>query len=347
MRFRCGLIVGKFSPLHRGHVLLIERALKACDALVLLSYAKPGYPGCGTAVRRRWLEELFPQAQRLIVDDDWLAERRRQGLADPFAAVPDDSEPEDLHRRFTAWLAHGVLGLTCDAVFTSEDYGDGFAVVLAQTFGHEVTHVCVDKARLTVPVSATAIRRDLDLRADFLPPMVAADLLIRLVVLGAESTGKSTLCAALRARWREPVADEYGRELWLAKDGQLALADMFKIAKRQIAREDHLLKQARRALICDTSPLTTALFSQAMFGEVVPELERLARRQYDLTFLCMPDFPFVQDGTRQDEDFREAMHATYLAHLTSHGIPFVSLSGGTEGRLETIENCLGLALQSH
>ncbi|HEX8055264.1 MAG TPA: AAA family ATPase [Novosphingobium sp.] len=268
-------------------------------------------------------------------------------MADPFASVPDDNEPEDLHRRFTAWLARDVLGLTCDAVFTSEDYGDGFARVLAQAFGHEVTHVCVDKPRCAVPISATAIRQDLHLRRDFLPPVVAADLPTRLVVLGAEATGKSTLCAALGARWREPVADEFGRELWLAKDGKLTLSDMLKIAKTQIAREDHLLTEARRALICDTSPLTTAFFSQEMFGEVVLELQRLARREYDLTFLCMPDFPFVQDGTRQDEDFRKTLHATYVAHLTSHGIPFVPLSGGIQDRLETIENNLGLALQSH
>ena len=347
MRFRRGLIVGKFSPLHRGHVLLIERALEACDELVLLSYAKPDYPGCGTAIRRRWLEALFPQARLLVVDDDWLAERRRQGLADPFAAVPDDSEPEDLHRRFTAWLAQGVLGLTCDAVFTSEDYGAGFAVVLAQEFGHEVTHVCVDRARRTIPVSATAIRQDLHLRRDFLPPVVADDLPTRLVVLGAESTGKSTLCAAMGARWREPVADEFGRELWLAKDGRLVLSDMLDIARVQVAREDQLLADVRHTLICDTSPLTTAFFSRAMFGKIVPELERLALRPYDLTFLCMPDFPFMQDGTRQDEDFRKALHETYVAHLTSHGIPFVSLSGGIDDRLETIENNLGLARQCH
>ena len=204
--------------------------------------------------------------------------------------MPDDSDPDDLHRRFTAWLAHGVLGLTCDAVFTSEDYGDDFAAVLAQEFKHEVTHVCVDKARQAVPVSATVIRHNALLREAYLPPAVAGDLPIRLVLLGAESSGKSTLCAALGKRWGEPAADEYGRELWLAKDGRLTLPDMLKIAKTQVAREDDLLAVTRRALICDTSPLTTAFFSQAMFGEVVPELGRLARRSYDLTFLCMPDF---------------------------------------------------------
>ncbi len=336
MTFRRGLIVGKFSPLHNGHLHLIEHAQARSEELVLLSYAKPDYPGCTTAARRAWLKALFPAARSLVVDDAWLEERCKAGLPTPFSSIPHDDEPEDLHRRFTAWLSHGVLGLTCDAVFTSESYGDGFAAVLTEVFGHPVTHVCVDQARAAVPVSATALRKDARLRPKYLPAVVASDLPIRLLVLGAESTGKTTLCAALGQLWNEPVAEEYGRELWVERDGKLELPDMLAIAQIQVEREDRLLGKARRLLFCDTSPSTTAFYSRKFFGMVDPDLERLAQRSYDLTFLCQPDIPFIQDGTRQDERFRAEQHAYYISILEDNGLPAVSLSGSLAQRIDEV-----------
>ena len=336
MPFQRGLIVGKFSPLHNGHVYLIKQAQSYCDELVLLSYATPGYPGCTTAVRLSWLRALFPAARSLVVDDAWLEKRRAAGLPTPFVNVPHDEEPEDLHRRFTAWLSQGVLGLTCDAVFTSESYGDGFAAVLAEVFGHSVTHICVDPARVAVPVSATAVRNDARLRSEYLPVEVAASLPIRLLVLGAESTGKTTLCAALGQLLNEPVAEEYGRELWMERKGQLTLSDMLAIARVQVAREDRLLADARRILVCDTSPATTAFYSGKLFGVVEPELQKLTLRAYDLTLLCQPDIPFVQDGTRQDERFRAEQHAYYEAFLKEHGVAAIPLYGPLERRVDEV-----------
>ncbi len=340
MRFRRGLIIGKFSPLHNGHVHLIEQARAQCKDLVLLSYAKPDYPGCSTKARRHWLATLFPDAVRLVVDDDWLTERRAAGLPTPFVCIPHDDDPEDMHRRFTAWLSHDALGVTCDAVFTSEDYGDGFAQVLTEVFRHPVAHVCVDKARSAIPVSATALRANARLRREYLPPCVAADLPLRVALLGAESTGKSTLAAALGARTGEPMAEEFGRELWVERDGALSFADMLTIAQTQIAREDQLLSQCRHMLICDTTPATTAFYSRKLFGKIDPELERLATRSYDFTFLCLPDIPFVQDGTRQDEAFRAEQHAYYEDLLARSGIAWAALEGTLDARLAAVEAVL-------
>ncbi|MEY2926580.1 MAG: hypothetical protein RL367_1057, partial [Pseudomonadota bacterium] len=158
MTYDAGLIVGKFCPLHAGHQLLIDTALTWCDRLIIVSYTKPDFPGYDRALRERWLRALYPGVTSLVVDDIWLAANQPDGL---FSAVPHDDEPEDIHRRFTAWLCLQVLGETVDAVFTSESYGDGFAAVLTDWFrdhagtSHTVTHVCVDPAREQVPVSGT------------------------------------------------------------------------------------------------------------------------------------------------------------------------------------------------
>src|SRR5882672_1129078 len=127
-RFSHGLVVGKFSPLHRGHELLIRRALDECAEVVVLSYSKPEFPGCDAARREHWLSALFPETKRLVMTDERLREWIKPGAE--FVKVPSNELADTVHRRFCGFLCHDVLGATVDAVFTSEDYGDGFAAEL-------------------------------------------------------------------------------------------------------------------------------------------------------------------------------------------------------------------------
>ena len=340
MRFGTGLVVGKFSPLHLGHQYLIDHALAACDHLVIVSYAKPELGGCDSDKRRGWLHQLYPQATILIVDDDWLARRAAAGMINRFCYVPTNKADEGVHRHFTAWLCREALGLTVDAVFTSEDYGDGFAAVLTEEFGTPVAHVCVDRSRAAVPISASTIRVDRSLRSQWLAAPVRASLVPRVLLLGAESTGKTSLSSALAERWSEPCAAEYGRELWMERSGRLAFEDLLHIGEEQLAREDRLALTADRFLVCDTSPLTTLFYSHAMFGRADERLVSLAERRYTLTFLCLPDIPLQDDGTRQDEEFRSRQHRWYVDQLDDRGWPYVSLGGGHAQRLATAETAL-------
>lgn len=335
MRYRRGLVVGKFSPLHLGHEYLIDQALAACEELFILAYSQPAFARCGVEVRERWLRQRFPDAARIVVLDDV-----RLAAGDHERRIPPNSDPDDVQREFVGWVCQEVITTTVDVVFTSEDYGDGFASTLAAYFrahvpGYvgEVAHVCVDKARTTIPVSATRIRADAAAARQWLSPAVHADFVRRTCILGGESTGKSTLAVALASHLGSVHAAEYGRELWEAKDGALTYTDMLHIGQEQCAREDALAREALGWLICDTSPLTTMFYSHALFGQVDPGLVRLAERRYDLVLLCEPDFPFVQDGTRQNEAFRDRQHAWYVAELTRRRIPFGRLGGKQEQRV--------------
>lgn len=332
-RFKTGLIVGKFCPLHKGHQYLIETALAACERLILISYAKPDYPRCEAQARRHWLAALYPETTRLVADDTWLA---KFGQTDSYAIVPHDEADKLTHRRFTSWLFHNVLGESIDAIFTSEDYGDGFVRVAAEYQSAPVQHVCVDKSRLVVPISGTMIRENPSDFRDYMSDIVFASFMKRAVFLGGESTGKTTLTKALAARLETQFAAEYGRELWNKKDGVLVFEDMEIIAQTQVMRENSLSKLAKDWLFCDTSPLTTAFYSQSMFGTVSPKLEQLSERDYDTTFLCVPDFDFVQDGTRQGEGFRQAQHEWYLDALRKREIPFTLLRGSLDNRIQTV-----------
>ena len=321
--FTRGLVVGKFCPLHRGHMLVIDTALAACAEVVVISYTSPEFARCGPDRRAAWLAALYPQVRMLVVDDAALAGR----------TVPRNDAPDGVHRAFCGWLCRSVLGVEVDAVFTSEGYGDGFAQALSAYFGAPVTHVNVDQARAAVPISGTVLRDDPHTHRRFLHPRVYADFVERVCILGGESSGKTTLARALAAHLGTAWVPEYGRTLWEQRGGKLAFADMLHIGAEQLAQEAVLAQEARRWLVCDTSPLVTAFYSDALFGAVDPALVALARQPYAATFVCAPEFAFVQDGTRIDAAFRRRQHAWYCAELDRRGTAYTLLSGSVEARV--------------
>ncbi|HEY1029669.1 MAG TPA: AAA family ATPase [Pseudomonas sp.] len=330
-RFALGLVVGKFAPLHLGHEWLIRQAQAQCERVLLLSWSRPELAGCEPERRIRWLRLRFPELRSWVVTPEWVARQRAHGVALP--DLPDESEPDAVQREFVAAFCLAVLGQPVDAVFTSEAYGDGFAAHLAARFQRPVVHVEVDRARCQVPISATRLRADVHGLRHYLAPGVYGDFVERIALLGGESTGKSSLAQALAEALGTRHAAEYGRELWEQQGGVLGYADLLRIGRTQVAREDELAGQCRRYLVCDTTPLTTLFYCRELFGRADAELERLAERHYHHLFLCADDFPFVQDGTRQDETFRRRQNQWYEQELTRRGWPFTRLTGSLQQRI--------------
>lgn len=326
--------------MHLGHELVIERARALCDDVVIISYSRPELAGCEPERRARWLAARFPDTRRLVVTDTTLAPHRH---AWELREIPSNDADAETHRRFVALLCRCVIGVEIDAVFTSEDYGDGFAASLecAQREHNPdappVAHLCVDRARELVPVSATAIRADVHAHRQWLSPEVYASFVRRICILGGESSGKSTLAERLAEALDTVHVPEYGRLLWEQKRGALDFDDMLHIADCHVSLEEAAAARARELLISDTSPLTTMLYSEHLFGRVDPRLEQLAMsRRYDLSVLCAPDFPFVQDGTRQDDAFRRYQHQWYLDRLAMRGDPWILAHGSIDDRVRMV-----------
>lgn len=335
--FKCGLVVGKFCPLHKGHQYLIDKACEQCEKIVLISYSNPESKGYEPTRREKWLEQLYPQARIFVASDESLSSISSKPK---FASMPRNDASDDVHRQFCAWLCFDVLNEDCDAIFTSEDYGHGFAKVLSEYCSRTVKHILVDLERTKIPVSGTQIRRDPTTYKSFIDPRVYETLTRRAVFLGGESTGKSTLAKDVSNHLDAPCVDEYGRELWIERNGKLDFADLLLIGEVQVQHEVEATKKAPEWLICDTSPLTTKLYSEFMFGRVDTALEALSYRPYDVTFLCAPDFGFVQDGLRQDNEFRMRQDKWYRKTLSERQIPYIELKGSIANRRRTVLNTL-------
>jgi HTH-type transcriptional repressor of NAD biosynthesis genes len=333
--FGLGLIVGKFSPLHQGHEWLINQAAIQCDRLLILSYANPEFDRCAATARRLWLARQFPEHETLVIDAAWL-ERACDLQQITVRPIPTNDSSDESQQHFLAWLLKDLLERVPDAIFCSEAYGQSCAAVLSRDLRHHVKAVVMDLDRAHVPVSATQIRRNPHEHRQWKAPDVASAFIHRIALLGGESSGKTTLAAALADHFKTIWVHEYGRELWEQQKGIMSEEDLLKIGYEQIRREDQALRSANAYLFCDTSPLTTLGYSLWMFGHVSPVLAKLAARSYDAIILCQPDFPFVQDGSRREEAFRDQQHAWYQERLAAMSCPVLEVSGMVSERVSKV-----------
>lgn len=307
MSWEIGVVVGKFLPPHRGHHFLIDTALAQCDRLVVFVCERKDDPIPG-ALRVDWLRQRHPEADVRLVEDH------------------DDEQDASL------WAANvrGWLGGSPEVVFTSEAYGETFARHLG------ARHVCVDSQRLTVPCSGTAIRRDPYVHWDCLDEGARGWYARRVVVLGAESTGTTTLARSLAAVLNTNWIVEYGREYTQRRDRTKGWNpdEFLRIAAEQNRRENSAARSANRVLICDTDAFATGIWHRRYLGTDNPAVDRLAaERRADLYLLTGDEIRFVQDGIRDGEHIRHDMHRWFEEALAAQRIPWRLLRGSPSARM--------------
>lgn len=309
-----GFVVGKFYPPHRGHKHLIVAARKQCDRLVVLLPHHPSQQIPGD-LRKAWLQEIHPDCEIHLV-------------------------PDELENDSAQWAAFTIdhLGRSPDVVFSSEDYGPEFAAHLG------CRHVMIDRARSTVPTSGTKVRADPLAHLDDLEPCVRAHFVRRVVLIGAESTGKTTLAQELASHYQTQWVPEYGREYWERKVAGLDMAgplpgwtsdEFVTIAAEQQRRENLAARSANRVLFCDTNAFATGTWHERYMNHRDPAVDAVGNRdRVDLYLHTEPDFPFVQDGFRDGERVRDAMHTRFAQLLAEQGADVVRIAGSPSARRE-------------
>lgn len=305
---KTGFIVGKFYPFHLGHMYLIDVARAHCDHLIVWVCEKADQSVLGH-VRASWIKELYPEIEVRLVPDT---------LSD------DDTE---------GWAKYTirVLGKAPDIVFTSEDYGTPYAKAL----GSE--HMLVDRHREHVQISGTKVRTNTIENWKYLAPPVRAYYAKRIVVLGAESTGTTTLAIALAEYYKTNWVPEYGREYsLLRKDGAWETNEFIHIASEQIRRENESARKAEGLLICDTDAFATTLWHKRYMGFVSPEVNHVSQRaqEPDLYIVTGDEIPFVQDGTRDGEHVRHEMHTWFIEALDKNKKKYCLVQGTHEERMK-------------
>jgi HTH-type transcriptional repressor of NAD biosynthesis genes len=162
----------------------------------------------------------------------------------------------------------------------------------------------------------------------------------RVCVIGAESTGKTTLAAALAEHYSTLWVPEYGAPYHHVGRGdpyrEWTSDEFTHIARIREWLEEFLAGYAQRVLFCDTDTFVTAVFHEVYLGRPSPELEAEAQSSaYALYLLCDLETPFHRDhwGLRR-EDARRVMHERYLEHVKSTGRPWLALKGPHEKRMQ-------------
>ena len=317
---------------------MIEHLASQCERPVVLVCATPAQTPSGLD-RALWLQQVHPGAEVVVCDDfcDW--------------HFPDGCREECS----SEWADRvGELGLgPVDVVVSSESYGARFAGLLG------ARHIDFDADRNAHPVSGTAVRASLEDSWSALHPVTRAGLFRRLVVLGAESTGTTTLVNDLSAALGVPCTPELGRTVsWelYARAGDMASVawteqHFWTIVNAQVRTELLALHSAVGSipgplgpwLVCDTDTLATvAWWERYLPTTSAPLLGFASARLADLYVVTSPDGVDFDDSdpTRDGRHIRRSMHERLSELVRQSGRPHLTVVGGREARVAQVEAAL-------
>lgn len=331
-KVRHGFVLGKFMPLHKGHIHLLRFASNSSEQLTILVCSLP-YDSVPGELRYQWVRDMFPNTRVIHLD----------------TLIPQ--EPSEHPNFWNIWRStiEDLVPERIDAVYASEDYGWRLAKELSATF------VPVDTKRAMIPTSGTDVRDDPYASWNYVPDVVRAYYVKRVAILGPESVGKSTMVNALAQHFSTTGVEEYARPLFdnmvragVRKPGEFRYNDLALIARGQTALEDSLAHNANKVLVCDTDVLTTMTWSDYYFGKHEAWLEETAKRKdYDLTLVLSPcGTRHVQDGVRvmTEQSTRESFTVRLEKNLKRCGRSYKILNGSHEERFAkailAINNCI-------
>lgn len=320
-----GLVIGKFMPVHKGHIALVEFACSHCDEVIVSMSFTPHdiIPG---HVRFEWVRAALahlPKARLFMIIDDF------------------DDESLALEPRTKIWS--DFINKTyppIDIVISSEKYGPPFARHLG------ARHIFFDPERRHLPISATMIRSRPLTHWDFIAEPARYHFVKRICIYGPESTGKSTLTARLAGHYRTSFVPEVAREMLVTND--FTITDIINIGRAHHSRVLEKTQQANKLLFCDTDAITTQIYSHHYLGTVPDELYVLEREtEYALYFLLDIDVPWVADGLRDLGHRRREMMGKFRDELLARGIPFITVSGDYSARFAAMVTVVDDLLARH
>nr|WP_204413391.1 multifunctional transcriptional regulator/nicotinamide-nucleotide adenylyltransferase/ribosylnicotinamide kinase NadR [Bacillus tianshenii] len=322
-----GFIGGKYLPLHRGHIYTIVRAASSVDELyVILSHnedrdretcEKSSFPYIPADIRLRWLHEATKEMGNVRV-----------------LSVADTTKDYDWEEG--SRLIKAAINKKIDVVFSSESAYDA----IFKSNYPDAKHILLDEERKIVPISATEIREEgVYAHWNDIPECVRPYFVKKVVLVGTESCGKSTLTRNLASVYNTTFVKEYGRTLCEeigGCEGIIQKEDYPIIAYGHKMEEKEAIRKANKIVFIDTEATVTQYYSHLYNNchqKVLDEI--IAEQSYDMYLYLEPDVPWVDDGLRVhgEQYVRDENNKLLKEMFKQNNIELTVISGTYEEKL--------------
>ncbi len=293
MKYKVGMYGGSFDPLHIGHIHDMIRAASMCEELYIVISWCEGRESTSKELRYRWIHnniKHLPNTKIIMIED---------------TAMSKEDYDTGFYWEKGAQDIKDAIGKKIDAVFCGSDYlgKNRFEPLYPES---EIIYF----DRKEVPISSTELRFDVYENWQYIPPICRPYYTRKVLVVGSESTGKSTLVQNLAIAYNTNFVSEIGRDTCDIAGGEefMNVNDLYENLIRQKEEEMRALYSSNRILFVDTDSLTTKFYSNFLLTneEEKNKCNRLADaisaiNDFDLILFMEPTVDFIQDGTRNEE----------------------------------------------
>ncbi|WP_110111857.1 AAA family ATPase [Bacillus sp. CGMCC 1.16541] len=337
-----GVVLGKFMPLHLGHEHLIKTGVTQCDELTVVVCTLSTEPIDGE-LRFQWMKQRFKHeiaAGRLRVfhlKEDWIPQE------------PSDCYSREVFYGTWAGVLKAIVGAKIDYMFASEEYVYPVSHYIA------CEPVLVDVKRETVPVSGTMIRTQPFKHWNFMNEQVRTYFSKKILIIGGESTGKSTLTTHLADHYKKlgyltSDIQEYARD-WIDTnlDGDMEKLTFDHITHFGVTQNQLVEKQKEnpnvQLVFSDTDAIVSSIFQEIYFGRVSKELRQvIENEQWDCVLFTQPDVDWIDDGQRNLFHRRLAFRDRVQEILLEQKIEYIEVKGTWKERFSLATKAIDLLI---
>lgn len=321
--YQVGMYGGAFCPLHLGHLECIIRGAALCETLYIVISYRNHSSDVDVKVKIRWVYQLTKHLGNVKI----------LTLEDPF--TDKAAYTEEYWQKDCDYIKQQI-GRKIDVVFCGSDYDE-------KSFWNQ----CYPDSEFVVfprnRYNSTAIRQDLYGHWDWMPQIVRSHFVKKVLLIGGESVGKSTLTINLAHYYNTNYLEELGRELseLSGTDAYMLSEDFTRILLEHKAKEMRLLPESNKILFEDTDCLITRFFMGFLEDENIENNANLAEaiarlNSYDLILFLEPDVTWVQDGDRSEVMAADRIHYSNQIQeiYKKFGFSFQTIHGNYVKRFE-------------